>query len=86
MAERINESKIVAFIEYPSGKRQRFEIVCKGPDFICLDEEVWSGEGINSVAGRLLITESEINIPENSKINCYFESKCGDCSLKKTSG
>ena len=85
MAEREHNSKIVAFVEDPSGVSQRFEIICKGPDFLCLREEVWSGEGIDSVAGRLLRTEAEINIPVNSKINCYFEGNCNECSLKKSS-
>ena len=77
--------KIVAFVEKPQGKHQRYEIECKGPGNICLNEEVWSGEGVSSVAGRLLRTEAEIHIPPNSKIDAYVTGNCEGCPLKKTS-
>ena len=85
MKERDCNCKIVAFVEKPSGMHQKYAIECIGPNNICLEEEVWSGEGIDSVAGRLLRTEAEIYIPPNTKINAYIDANCRGCPLKKVS-
>ena len=86
MPERKYDFEIVAFVEEPSGEHQRYVIECLGPGNVCLDEEIWSGEGINSVAGRVLRTEAGINIPPNSKINAFVDGDCKECPLRKSSG